>query len=82
MGCFIHLHLVEKMHLARYTVQDDGTDGCRICFTPREYACGENVHQLDGALLRITEVFQADSANRSMRLLFYRNRGYAYAELI
>ena len=82
VGRLICLHLVEKVHLARYVVREDGTDGCCICFTPREYACGENVHQLDGALLRITEVFQADSANRSMWLLFHRNRGYAYADLI
>jgi hypothetical protein len=40
------------------------------------------VHQLYGALLRITEVVQADFANRSMRLLFHCNCGYAYAEMV
>ena len=82
MGRLIRLRLVEKTHLAGYGVRDDGTDDCRLCVTPREYACGENVHQLDGTLLRITEVFQADSANKSMRLLFHRSRGYAYMESV
>ena len=54
VGRLIRLRLIEKTHLSGYAVQDDGTDGCRVCFTPREYACGENAHQLDGALLRVT----------------------------
>ena len=32
VGRLIHLHLVEKTHLAGYEIKDDGMEGCRICF--------------------------------------------------
>jgi hypothetical protein len=72
--------LVEKTNLACYEVRDDGSDGCRVCFTAQEYAIGENATQLDGSLLRITEVSLPDSANRSTGALYHRNRGYVYVE--
>ena len=79
VGCVVRLHLVEKVHLACYLVKSDGTDGCRVCFAAREYASGETARVLDGALLRITDVFLCDDPNKSMRALYHRNRGYAYA---
>ena len=82
MGRLIHLHLVEKTHLAGYKVKDDGMDGCRICFAAREYAIGKTVGKLDGAILRITDVFTPDCTNSSMRALYHCNHGYAYAEVI
>jgi hypothetical protein len=82
VGRLVRLCLVEETHLAGYEVRGDGTDGCRVCFTPREYAIGENSQRLDGCLLRIMEVFLPDSENRSMRALYHRNRGYAYAETV
>ena len=82
VGRLVRLHLVKGTHLAGYEVRGDGTDGCRVCFTPREYAIGENSQRLDGCLLRITEVLLPDSENRSMRALYHRNRGYAYAETV
>jgi hypothetical protein len=57
-------------------------DGCRVCFAAREYATGPNAQLLHGALLRITEVFLPDTANRSMRHLYHRNCGYAYADVV
>jgi hypothetical protein len=72
--------LVEKTNLAVYDVRDDETDGCHICFTAQEYACGPHAHKLDGALLSITKVFHSDLDNRSMRALYHHNRGYEYAE--
>ena len=79
---FVRLRLVESTHLAGYNVRDDGTDGCRVCCAAREYAIAPNARLLDGALLRITEVFLPDTANRSMRQLYHRNRGYAYADVV
>ena len=78
----VRLRLVEFTHLAGYDVHDDGMDGCRVCFAAREYATGPNAQLLHGALLRITEVFLPDTANRSMRHLYHRNRGYAYADVV
>ena len=82
VGRLVHLRLVEETHLACYDVRDDGTDGCRVCFTAREYATGANARQLDGLLLWITQIFLSDSENSSMRMLYHRNCGYTYAKTI
>ena len=82
VGRLVRLRLVEETNLAWYVVRDNGTDGCRVCFTTREYATGANAHQLGGLLLKITQVFLPNSENSSMRMLYHCNRGYAYAETI
>ena len=82
VGRLVRLRLVEQSNLAVHEVRKDGSDGCRICFTAREYATGENAQRLDGILLRVTDVFLPDSPNSSMRHLYHRNRGYAYAETV
>ena len=73
---------MEKTHLACYEVREDGSDGCRVCFRAHEYAIGENATRLDGSLLRITEVFLPDSTYRRMRVVYQRNGGEAYAEIV
>ena len=82
VGRLVHFHLVEETNLACHLVRNDGTHGCRVCFTAQEYAIGDNACQLDGLLLRITQLFLPDSENRSMRAFYHRNCGYAYAETI
>jgi len=82
VGRLVSLRLLEKTNLAVHKVREDGSDGCRICFTTREYAIGENAQRLDGLLLMVTEVFLPDSPNRSMRRLYHRNCGYPYAETV
>ena len=82
VGRLVRLRLVDKTNLAVCEVRKDESDGCRICFTAREYAIGENVRRLDGLLLKVTEVFLPDSPNSSMRALYHHNRGYAYAETL
>jgi hypothetical protein len=37
--------------LAFYTINIDGSGGCRFCFIAREYAAGENGHLLDGRMV-------------------------------
>jgi hypothetical protein len=63
--------LVVREELACYTIHDDGTDGCRVH--------GENGQRLDGAIIRITDVFTPESENSSVRHLYHHNHGYAYA---
>ena len=79
VGTMVHLRLVEETNLAGHLVREDDTDGCRVCFTTREYTIGPNACRLDGALVKITEVYLPDSVNSSMRMLYHRNRGYATA---
>ena len=41
-----------------------------------------SMHQenlLDGAVVKITEVFTPDHENRTIQCLYHHNRGYAYA---
>ncbi len=84
LGVGLHLRLCSlvRNELACYTINDDGSDGCRICFAAREYAVGENDYRLDGAIVKLTDVFMMDHENRSMRYLFHRNCGYAYAVVV
>ncbi len=79
VGSMVHLRLVEEMNLAGYLVRDDGTNGCRVCFTAREYAIGPNAFRLDGSLVKRTEVYLPDLENSSMRMLYHRNHGYTIA---
>ena len=41
VGRLVHLRLIEKTHLAGHEVQDDGSDGCPVCFAAHEYASGD-----------------------------------------
>ena len=82
VGRLIRLRLVEKTHLAGYKIKEDGTDGCHVCFAAQEYTIRNTAGKLDGAILRITDVFTPDCTNSSMRALYHRNRGYAYAEVV
>ena len=77
----IRLRLVDGSHLAGYTVQVDGTDGCRVCFAVREYAVGSSGVRLDGCIFRIRETVLPDNENSRKRALFHCNRGYAITEL-
>ena len=60
--------------LACYSIGSDGSDGCRVGFTAREYAAGGNGLLLDGAVIEIVSVFTPDSKNRSMHRLYHHNR--------
>ena len=84
LGVGIHLRLrcYVRNELACYRIEENGFDGCRVCFTAREYASGDNVLCLDEAVVKITEVFTAEHANRTMRRLFFHNCGYANAVVV
>ena len=82
VGRLVCLHLVERIHLAGYAVQEDGTDDCLVHFASRECTNGDIAQHLDGCLLRIMEIFLPDSENCSMRVLYHCNRRYAYAKTV
>jgi hypothetical protein len=52
VGTMVRLRLVKEKNLAGHLLREDGTDGCRVCFTAREYAIGPNACRLDSALVR------------------------------
>jgi len=82
VGLCLRLHLFVKNELVGYIINDDGSEGCCICFAAREYAAGENDRRLDGAIIKIVEVFTADHPNSTMRRLLHHYRGYAYATVL
>ena len=82
IGLCLCLHSFVRNKLAGYIMNDDGSEGCRVCFAAREYVTKENDCRLDGAIIKIVEDFMADHPNSTMRLLFHHNRGYAYATVV
>ena len=81
-GLCLHLHSFVQNELAGYIINDKGSEGCCVCFAAREYMAGENGHRLDGAIVKIVEVFTADHPNSTMHRLFHHKRGYAYATVL
>ena len=82
VGLCLHLHSFVQNQPAGYIINDDGSEGCRICFAAREYAAGDNDRRLDGAIVKIVEVFTADHPNSMMHHLFHPNHGYTYATVL
>ena len=76
------LRMMVQNKIACYTINIDASDGCHVCFTTREYAAGENGHLLDGAVVKITEVFTPDHENHTMQCLYHHNCGYTYAIVV
>jgi len=75
----LHLRMMVVHKLTCYTINSDGSDGCCVCFTTRESTAGDNGQLLDGAVVKITDIFTLDHENWSMRCLYHYNHGYAYA---
>ena len=71
-----------RNELAGCTINYNQSEGCRVCFAAREYAAGDNDRHLDGAIVKIVDVFTADHSNSMMRRLFHHNRGCAYATVL
>lgn len=49
-----------------YTIKPDASDGYCVEFSASEHMTGENCCRLDGHVVIITDVFQADDFNRPM----------------
>ncbi len=56
----LHLRMMVQNELSCYIINEDGSDGCHVCFVVREYAARESGHQLDGCTVHITGVFQSN----------------------
>ena len=82
VGMLLHLWMMLPNELSRYTINSDGSDGCRVCFVAHEYTARENGCRLDGRTVCITDVFTCDDANHSMHGLYHHNHGYGYARVV
>ncbi len=82
VGMVLRLRMYVRNELAAYSLNPDGSDGCRVGFASREFAAGPNGVRFDGSLVRLITVYTADHENRTARRLFHHNRGYAVAEVI
>ena len=81
-GVLLRLRKTSPNELAACFVRPDGSDGCRVGFTPHEHAVGARGCSLDGALVRLLEVYTPEHPNSHCRALYHRNRGYAIAEIV
>ncbi len=82
VGLRLRLRSFVRNKLACYTMNADGSDGCRECFTAGEYAAGSNDCRLDSVIIEITDVSSAEHNNHSMHYLFHCNYRYASAVVL
>ena len=82
VGMCLRMRMSAPHELACYTINGDGTDGCRVCFVAREVAACGNAERLNGAVVCFVDVFTSDHENRAIRRLFHHNRGYAYGRIV
>jgi hypothetical protein len=59
--------------LACYAMRSDGEDRCRVAFAEKENVVGKSGLHLNGAIVRIGEVFLPDNENRTTCHLYYHN---------
>ena len=78
----LRLQMTALHELACYTINGDGTDGCRVCFVTREVSAAGNAARLDGTVVCVVDVFTCDHENRAFRRRFHYNRWYAYARIV
>ena len=82
VGMRLRLRMTAPHELACYTINGDGTDGCRVCFVATEVAAGENAARLNGAVVCVVNVFTSDHENRAIWRLFHHNCRYAYGRIV
>jgi hypothetical protein len=82
VGMVLRVRMTAPEELACFVMGDDGEDGCRVAFLAKEYAAGERGLGLNGAIVRIVDVYLPDNENRSARRLYHHNRGYGIGEIV
>ena len=81
-GLLLCLRKTAPDEIAAIFICPDGSDGCRVGFTPREHAVGARGCLLDGVVVRVFEVYTPEHLNSYCRALFHRNHRYALAKLV
>ena len=82
VGMCLRMRMSAPHELACYTINGDGTDGCRVCFVVREVLAGGNAAQLNGTVVCVVDVFTSDHENCAVRRLFHHNRRYTYGRIV
>jgi len=59
MGMLLQLRMMVTKELSYYTINRDGSNGCRVCFVACEYATRENGCRLDRTSIYITDFSKA-----------------------
>jgi len=78
----LRVRMTAPDELACFVMGDDGEDGCRVAFLAKEYSAGERGLGLNGAIVRIVDVYLPANENRSARRLYHHNRGYTVDEVV
>ncbi len=72
-GLLLYLQKTTAAEIAAFFILNDGSDGCRVGFTPQEQAVGARGCLLDGVVVRVFEVYTPEHPNSYCRTLFHRN---------
>ena len=78
----LHLRMTAPHEFSCYTINGDGTDGCRVCFVAKEVLAVRNAAPLNGVVVCVVDVFTPDHENRSVRQLFHHNHRYTYGQIV
>ena len=81
IGLTLQLRLVAPTQLALYTINLDGTDGCRVGFTKALYASRRG-HILNGKYVQIIDVYHEEHENVTCRAEHHHNCGFAHREVL
>ena len=82
VGMEFRLRMKVADELTCYIMKSDGTEGCRVAFAMKEYAAGKKGSRLDGAIVRIVDVFLPGNPNRAARRFYHHNCSYAVGEIV
>ena len=52
--------------LVCFSINPNGSDGCRVAFAARKYAVGENGNRFDGACVSLVSRYSPDHENRTV----------------
>jgi hypothetical protein len=81
VGLILRLPLVAPAQVALYTINPDGSDGCRVGFTKSIFA-RQRGEFLDGKLVIIIDVYHEQHENVACRADHHRNCGFAQGEVL
>jgi hypothetical protein len=73
VGMLLRIHNSISNELAVHVIKKDGTNGCRVGLTKREYITKENVKKYDGVTVHLVNVFTRYQDNQYCHHLAQKN---------
>ena len=81
-GLLLCLRKTAPAEISAFLVLKDGSDGCKVGFKSQKQVVGAWGQLLDGAVVRVIEVYTPEHPNSYCCALFHTNHGYALAKIM